>query len=62
MYNIQIRNCGLLSYGTVQFKWSEQTVWHGPMYCCNHVMACLTDPECSSKLFTTMYVPDYSVS
>jgi hypothetical protein len=30
MYNIKIRNCGLLSYGTVQYKWSAQTVWPGP--------------------------------
>jgi len=30
MYNIKIRNRGLLSYGTVQSKWAEQTIWPGP--------------------------------
>jgi len=29
MYNINIRNCGLLRYGTVQSKWSAQTMWPG---------------------------------
>ena len=30
MYNIKIRNCVLLRYGTVQYKWSAQTMWPGP--------------------------------
>ena len=30
MYTIKIGNCDLLSYGTVQSKWSEQTIWPGP--------------------------------
>jgi len=29
MYNIRIRNCGLVSYGTVQIKWSTETMWPG---------------------------------
>jgi len=29
-YNIKIRNCVLLRYGTVQSKWSAQTMWPGP--------------------------------
>jgi len=30
MYNIKFRNCGLLSYGTVLSKWSEETISPGP--------------------------------
>jgi len=30
MYYNKIRNCGLLIYGTVQCKWSAQTMWPGP--------------------------------
>ena len=30
MYKIKIWNCGLLSYGTMQCKWSAQMIWHGP--------------------------------
>jgi len=30
MYNIKIQNCDLPRYGTVQCKWSAQTMWPGP--------------------------------
>ena len=61
MYDIKVRNCGLLSYGTVQSKWSAQTIWPGPTasIICWPVYK---ETNCSSQTFVTMYVPDYTVS
>jgi len=42
MHNINIRNCGLLSYGTAQSKWSAQTIWPGPGV--SIMMACVGRP------------------
>jgi len=39
MHNIKIRNCGLLSYGTVQSKWSAYMIWPGPTV--SIMMACV---------------------
>jgi len=43
MYNIKIRNCVLLSYGTVQSRWSAQTMWPGPTTFI--MMACVDRPR-----------------
>jgi len=43
MYNIKIRNCGLLSYVTVQSKWSAQTMWRG--LTAFIMMACVDRPR-----------------
>jgi len=43
MYNIKIRNCVLLSYGTVQYKWSVQTIWPGPT--ASIMIACVGRPR-----------------
>jgi hypothetical protein len=43
MYNIAFRNCGLVSYGTVQSKWSAQTIWPGPTT--SITMACVDRPK-----------------
>ena len=39
MHNIKILNCGILSYWTVQSKWSAQTIWPGPT--ASIMMACV---------------------
>ena len=43
MHNIKVRNCGLLSYGTVQSKWSVQTIWPKPIV--SIMMACVDRPR-----------------
>jgi hypothetical protein len=43
MCNIKIRNSVLLNYGTVQCKWSAQTIWPGPTAAI--MMACVDRPR-----------------
>jgi hypothetical protein len=43
MCNIKIRNFALLSYGTVQSKWSAQMIWHGPTAAI--IIACVDRPR-----------------
>jgi len=43
MYNINIWNCGLLSYGTIQSKLSAQNIWPEPT--ASIMMACVDRPR-----------------
>jgi len=43
MYNIKIRNCCFISYGTVQSKWSAEMMWPGPT--ASIMMACVDRPR-----------------